>query len=416
MKQIHKKWNTKSFIEAAKKVHGNKYDYSKTIYVNSKVHVIIKYDGDEYTQRPDLHLAGHKPEKMTTSKFIKKAKKVHGNKYDYSLTTYVRSDVKIKIIYKKVIYEQLPNSHLNGHIVETKIQNTEDFVKQAINIHGNKYNYSKTNYVNILSKVIIIYNNIEYLQRPDGHLLGYKPENAENYTPYTKEEFVKQANIVHDNKYTYPYDLLNVHTDIDVICQTHGTFSIRPSSHLQGYGCAKCSYNTMKMTTEEFTVKAISKHNGLYTYEKSIYTGAKDPIIITCAIHGDFIQEAFSHLSGCGCPDCVNLLQSLGSKYIRKFLCENNINFKTEKTFLNCRNKGLLRFDYYLTDLNICIEYDGSQHFYPKEKFGGQEAFDNRKINDFIKDNYCRANNIHLIRIPYIRLKYIENILSCELL
>lgn len=92
---------------------------------------------------------------------------------------------------------------------------------------------------------------------------------------------------------------------------------------------------------------------------------------------------------------------SKGEEKIKEILESNNIKFEREKTFSTCGN-GLFRFDFFLPDMNICIEYDGEQHFRPIEIFGGKEGFDKQITYDNIKNQWCKQNNIKLIRIPYI--------------
>jgi very-short-patch-repair endonuclease len=77
--------------------------------------------------------------------------------------------------------------------------------------------------------------------------------------------------------------------------------------------------------------------------------------------------------------------------------------------------KRYLFFDFYLVDLHICLEYDGIQHFKPISKFGGEMSFQNVRINDKLKDEYCKSNNIRLIRIPYTSIKNINSILNKEI-
>ena len=103
-------------------------------------------------------------------------------------------------------------------------------------------------------------------------------------------------------------------------------------------------------------------------------------------------------MSGGGCPKCKS---SRGEQLIINFLKNNNIKFVFQKKFENCKYKRLLSYDFYLPDKNICIEFDGIQHFKPINKFGGEQGLLNRQNNDEIKNIYCHTNNIKLIRIKY---------------
>lgn len=92
---------------------------------------------------------------------------------------------------------------------------------------------------------------------------------------------------------------------------------------------------------------------------------------------------------------------SYGEKKIYDFLIENNISFNYNKSLMDCSYESKLRFDFYLPKYNLCIEFDGIQHIKPIDAFGGEEEFKKTKIRDEIKNLFCKANSIELIRIPY---------------
>lgn len=115
-----------------------------------------------------------------------------------------------------------------------------------------------------------------------------------------------------------------------------------------------------------------------------------------------------------GCPECNNH-SSKGEDKIRKYLKSTNIDFIEQYKFKNCKNVNPLPFDFYVPSLNLTIEYDGEQHYKPVDFFGGEEGFLYRQQNDKIKTQYCKDNNIKLIRIPYTEFNNIENILNKEL-
>jgi len=128
-------------------------------------------------------------------------------------------------------------------------------------------------------------------------------------------------------------------------------------------------------------------------------------IKIICKKHGIFEQTPDNHINKkTGCPICN---ESKGEKEIRIILNNLNIKYIKQKTFNNCKNKRKLPFDFYLTDYNLCIEFDGIQHFKSIEYFGGEKVLKETQKRDLIKNNYCKENNIKLLRI-----KYNENILK----
>ena len=179
---------TEQFIEKARKVHGDLYDYSKVVYINYQTNVIIiDPEYGEFLQSPARHLKGCKCPvnilSMTTEQFIEKARKIHGDLYDYSKVVYVNSQTKIIIIDPEYgEFLQSPNKHLMGQgnkqrgvvkISKKRRLTTEQFIEKARKVHGNLYDYSKVKYVNIDEKVIIIdLDHGEFEQKAEVHLRG----------------------------------------------------------------------------------------------------------------------------------------------------------------------------------------------------------------------------------------------------
>ena len=197
-----------------------------------------------------------------------------------------------------------------------------------------------------------------------------------------------------------------------IICPKHGEFKQTPNTHLSGSGCMECGYekNGVRLNSEDFFNKCKEIHNNKYKYDENSYTTTMDNITIFCEKHGRFDQRASAHLyAGCGCPRCR---ESVGESKIRAHLENNNINFEQEKSFDNCFYKGKLLFDFYLPDYNLCVEFDGIQHFKPMEFFGGVDGYTDITKRDSIKNKFCEDNNIKLLRISYKDIKKINKILS----
>jgi hypothetical protein len=280
---------------------------------------------------------------------------------------------------------------------------TEEFIIKAKSIHGDKYDYSITNYVNSYSKIKITcpeHENFE--QTPNSHLNGsgcYKcgVENRSEKQRMVNEDFICKANLVYGDKYDYSLvEYFNNKTKIKIICSKHGVFEIKPNDHLNGSGCGRC-FGRGK-TTEDFITEAISKYGLLYSYKLTEYKSTHKKIKIICSIHGMFEKSPNHHLNGGGCPICK---ESKGESEIRKYLTENNINFLPQHRFPDCRDIRPLPFDFYLPDYNTCIEYQGEQHYKPINYFGGFKVFKQQQKRDRIKLNYCVDKQIDLIIIKY---------------
>lgn len=256
----------------------------------------------------------------------------------------------------------------------------EVFIKKAKNKHGDKYDYSKVDYINNTTKVCIICpEHGEFWQRPHDHLKGqgcYKcgKNRMADSSRLTKEIFIERSNKIHNNVYDYSLvNYINNSTPVCIICPEHGEFWQMPNGHMGGQNCPKCS-KVYKPTTEEWINKAIEIHKNKYDYSKVEYKNARTKVCIICPEHGEFWQVPYSHLSGRGCPSCD--MSHLENK-ISSVLKENNIKFINEDDLGGIL--GRMRVDFYLPEYNFVIECQGGQHFYP--------AFDRRNKN--------RAEDIH---------------------
>jgi len=349
--------------------------------------------------------------KLNTCEFIERSNKVHNNKYDYNLVNYKNTRTIVKIICKKCgEFEQLPWVHLKGHGC-SKCQNltTEKFIDKSNDTHKNKYIYDRTKIINHKSKVIIKCKKHGYFeQSPGSHMNGSGcPKCFIDRKTSNSNEFIKKSNKIHNDKYDYSLvNYENVKTKVSIICKEHGIFEQKPGHHLNGHGCPKC---VRIIDTDNFIYKSNKKHNNTYDYSNTIYKNHKTKVSIICKKHDIFFQSPLSHLRGIGCPICN---QSKGEKRIYDNLNKKNITFITQYKFKNCKNKNPLPFDFYLPDHNICIEYNGIQHYKPIEFFGGVESLNELKIRDNIKKDFCNKNNINLIIIKYNKSikKQIDNI------
>lgn len=343
--------------------------------------------------------------KLNNEIFIARSKIIHKNKYDYSLVNYKNCKTKIKIICPNHgIFEQLPQSHLNGSgclccFNDYQTFTDQEFIKKANIVHNNKYDYSEVIYKNNETKVKIKCKvHGFFYSRPGDHLAGYgcrlcgidKKRNSQSYIVRSKK--------VHKNKYDYSkvnYESNN--SKITIVCPIHGDFKQTPKLHLKGSGCPSCD-NNLNLDTKSFINKSNKIHNNRYDYTEVNYIKNNIKVKIKCLKHGIFEQKPMFHLVGNGCPICRI---SKGEKKISDFLIKNNIKYIPQFVFTNCKNIQPLPFDFYLTEQNICIEYDGIQHFTEVEFWGGKEGLISRKIRDNIKTTFCENNDIKLIRIAY---------------
>lgn len=283
---------------------------------------------------------------------------------------------------------------------------TEEFIKRSKLKHGDKYDYSKTEYIESKTPTTIICPiHGEFEMEPRNHLRSDSGcDKCKSNVRLTNEDFINKAREIYGDKYDYSkVNYLNKNSKVIIICPIHGEFEKIAKYHtMNGSGCNLCGNikigNFSRDTLDGFINKAIKIHGDKYDYSLVNYNTQKDKVKIICPIHGDFEQRPSVHLNGSGCPKCK---ESKGEKTIREYLENNNLNYKPQYMFDGCKDKYPLKFDFYLPEQNICIEYNGAQHYRPVKYWGGEETLKKIKRRDKIKKEYCLSNNIKLLTIRY---------------
>ena len=352
--------NSQVFREKSIEKHGEKYDYSQSNYTKSsvKIDIICKKHG-LFSQLPLCHMNGSGCKKcadeLNTKKkfkifdfdnFIKEANVIHENKYDYSNINYINRKEKINIICKEHgNFTQLIDAHIKqkqgcpicGKIKQSikRTKTLEKFIEDSNQLHENKYDYSKSKYINDNSKIIII-------------------------------------------------------------CKEHGEFEQEVSNHLQGKGCNKCadSIRSLKKSKsiDKFILDAKNIHGDKYEYNNVIYKNSTSHVLITCKTHCDFKITPSNLLRGKGCPLCVNK----GETKVFEKLITLYPNIKYNYKFDWCKNIKCLPFDFVILECKIIIELDGCQHF---KQISNWETPDKQFTNDKYKEKCANENDFSLIRL-----------------
>lgn len=187
----------------------------------------------------------------------------------------------------------------------TKKLTTKEFIERAKKVHGDKYSYDKVNYINNKTKVCIICpKHGEFWQTPESHLVGEGCRYCARRYKKTTEDFIREAIEIHGVRYDYSkVDYKSTMEKVIIICPKHGEFLQTPSKHLTGQGCPNCRRNK-KDTTESFIEKAKKVHGNCYDYDNTEYVNNWTKLRIICPEHGEFWQTPNDHLDGCGCPMC----------------------------------------------------------------------------------------------------------------
>ena len=367
------------------------------------------------------------PRRKTQEEYIKKAMDVHHNKYIYSKTIYINANAKVDIICPiHGLFSQCANSHLRGmgcgkcgdkqkgrSLVRKK---ADEFISKSILKHGDKYDYSQVRYngnknsVNIICKIHGVFK-----QLPNAHLGGSGCPCCAGNVRETTDSFIKKAIKIHGDRYDYSLAVYKTNKEeVAIICKKHGIFHMRPDSHTNSkQGCSKCYFESRTKTTDDFILRSNIIHNNKFDYSKTIYKHANSKVLINCPLHGDFYQVARHHLRGRGCPLCRI---SKGEERVKFFLDKNNIEYTCQKKITKIKPYNLLRFDFYLPFLNTLIEYQGQQHYYSVDYFGGNRVFVNQKRIDNDKAFIAKTNGYNFIIIPYWEFSNIDAILTKELM
>ena len=419
------------FIKRARDTHGDKYDYSKVIYKNSKIPITIICNtcNNEFEQLKNVHLKGnggckecqkvkHKKEMTwTKEKFIEKSKEIHGDKYDYSKVKYVNTEthVFISCLLCNYSFNIIPNNHTRGRGCkkcankiksDKKRKTTEQFILESKEIHGDKYDYSLVEYIKNNKKVkITCTTHGIFEQSPIDHLM-FKGCNKcgidtrSKKQRFTKQEFIQKAKVIHGDKFDYSkVEYINSQTHIIVICNRCGyNFTQQPNSHLQGVGCDKCAHTinneNQKLTEIEIIQKLKNIHNNKFDYTKMNYMNTHSLINIKCNECNNIFQQIYrNHIKNKGCPLCEhNITEKILYDYLIT-IYPNTIREFKEKW---CKNKKYLPFDDCIPELNIIIELDGPQHF---QQISNWKSPEETQKNDKYKMKCANENNFSVIRL-----------------
>lgn len=256
----------------------------------------------------------------------------------------------------------------------------------------------------------------KYFVNPSSFLSGRRCPRCSGLMKKTTKEYKKEVFNLVGNEYVILGDYINALVKVETLHQSCGSvFPVTPNSFLSGVRCPNCT-NNKKKTTQEFKEDIFNLVKNEYSFLGD-YEGA--------TIKKEMKHEKCGHiykvkpndfLSGYRCPRCRF---SKGEKKISEYVESKNIKYISQYKTKECKNIARLPFDFAIFNnnetINCLIEYDGEQHYQSKEFFGGEEAFKQRQHNDQIKNQYCKDNNIKLIRIPYWDFDNIEDILNEEL-
>lgn len=273
----------------------------------------------------------------------------------------------------------------------------DTYIKKVAAAHHNievveRYVNSRTP---ILHKCKI--DGYEWFARPANILHGEGCPRCSKVERYTQDEYVKRVGEINQDIEVVG-EYIGTHVKTLHKCKIDGyEWFVSPHDVLEGHKCPRCIGR--ERYTNEGYIKRVSEINPDIEVVGE-YSGSTVPILHRCKIDGyEWYATPSNILQGYGCHKCGK--HSNGENIISNWLDDKHILYIQQKTFDGCKSKIALRFDFYLLDYNICIEYNGKQHYEPVDFFGGEDGFNALIKRDKIKADYCKKNNTPLIIIPY---------------
>lgn len=364
------------------------------------------------------------PKIMPTEQFVQNCITRLGPKYDYSQTVYTGTGNKITIICKEHgAFTQNPETHLYQgqgcrkcgieRNAERKRYTPEEFKDKAGETHGYFYRYDKVEYVNSMTKVIITCPvHGDFSQLPNAHLGGNgcrkcATEASSNRLRMTTEEFIRRGIETHNGKYDYSQVVYGKRTEdhVKIVCPDHGPFMQSPHGHLSGKGCSQCAKTALNSDKRDdadaFIRKAIDIYGPIYDYSQVEYRTSKKKVKIGCPEHGWFWIKPNGHISSLqGCPKCTS---SKGEMVVRKILGDKGVVFNEQYKLPEYTYN--YRYDFFIPENRVIIEFHGEQHYRPTGHFGGQENFTKTVARDVLKKDLALSVGYKMLYLNYKQLK-----------
>lgn len=263
---------------------------------------------------------------------------------------------------------------------------------------------------------LICPNSHIYLVTPNKFQQGRRCSKCSGYAKKNTNNFKKEVSKI-DDSYEVVGEYINAREPLLMRHDCGSVFKIRPTNFLKGRRCKRCSIKERgiksRTTHEDFCGLVETLTKGEYRV-LSQYVTVKEKVKIKhtlCGYEWEVRPLNFTFHNS-RCPNCN---ESKGEAKIAKYLDDYGMHYERYKKFDGLRYKKPLECDFYLPEYRTIIEFDGGQHFYPVEHFGGEEAFKEVQIRDEIKNDYAKENNLTMIRVPYWDYENIEEIISSNI-
>lgn len=363
------------------------------------------------------------PRRKTNEEFLLEISDLVGDEYTV-LEEYKNSTQKILFQHNTCghSFYMKPNHFLRGqrctHCNKTKRKTIDGFKNDVFEVVGDEYEVLSTEYINNKTKIDIKHNVCGHILHitPNGFLRGNRCIYCSGKLKKDTYQFQKEMyNLVGDE-----YSLVSEYTTtMDKVTLLHNCcghkFQVTPNHFLRGSRCPKCQ-GVYRKTLEDFKKEVSLITDDEYSVVGDKYINTSSKILMKHNACGNIFNVVPNNFLSnyTRCPACK--ISSKGELAISSFLDNNNIDYISQKTFDDFKDKKYLSYDFYIPDKNILIEYQGIQHEKPIDFFGGKKHFDYQKSHDDMKRKYAKDNGFILIEIWYYDYKNIEDILVSRLL
>ena len=399
-----------SFIQESQEFHGDYYDYSEVDLKNihTPVTIICPIHG-KFSQEPAKHQRGQGCKKCNgreiwnQEEFLVKAKEIHGNKYDYSESIYKKTNlpIAIKCNHCGKDFSQRPNSHLRGSgcpFCAGNIKLTDDaFKEMLLEIHDGEI-YALGDYAGIDKAILVEHVCGHKWETTPSHLINRKQGCricSNEQRKMTQADFNKRLIERHNGQIIAlePYKHSKISLKVQHI-KCGKIWDISPRVVLR-CGCHACAN---RKSNQEFLRELEIVHRGEITALEPYQTNRQKIKVQHKCGHQWATVPSDLILKEHGCPWCAS---SKGNKKIATILSDNKITFISEARFDSCKHKIKLPFDFFLSEYNALIEFDGEQHFVSIDFWGGEKGLVERQLRDEIKNRWAEENNMKLFRIKF---------------
>lgn len=334
------------------------------------------------------------------STFLEKARSVHGDTYDYSSVVYTAAREKVDIICREHgVFSQTPDKHINGkqgcpRCKPSAVVDEAEFIRRLGKVHGDRLIAKPGSYSKMFEKVTVVCPAHGEFRALPTNLISKKtgcPKCAAEARGLkqrlTLDVFIQKAVARHGNAYDYSRSVVvDGNTPVAIGCRVHGEFAQSPVKHMHGHGCPVCGVEKRTSVNfkglEQFVLDAVAVHGDAYDYSKFEYVSARSCGTIICKKHGEFTQTPDGHLAGKGCSKCVSQVSKWETE-IADFLLSIGVNA------VRTRKIAGVEFDLYAD--GVAIECNGL--------YWHSDMFENAKNRHLHKTRAAQQAGVRLIHI-----------------